>query len=144
MAGRKFVEMLSELYKGYGKTNTFMKTAGVMKVLSADAGKVRVEFDVTEELTNSIGTLHGGCTATLVDVATNTALRTLGKKQGVSVDLHVSFLGAAKLGETVVMDIEVIKAGRSMAFSRADLYVKGTDRKIATGNHTKALVNNQI
>lgn len=39
-----------------------------MRVLSANEGKVKVEFDVTEELTNSIGTLHGGCTATLVDV----------------------------------------------------------------------------
>ena len=38
------------------------------RVISASEGKVRVELEVTEELTNPFGTLHGGCTATLIDI----------------------------------------------------------------------------
>ncbi|CAJ0576591.1 unnamed protein product, partial [Mesorhabditis spiculigera] len=134
MAGKKCVEMLSNLYKGYGQTKSFMKTAGAMRVISADQGKVKIEFDVSDEMTNAFGTLH----------ATNTALRTLGRDDGVSVDLHVSFLGSANVGETIVMDVEVLKAGQSMAFSRADLYVKETGKKVATGNHTKSLSKNKL
>lgn len=37
-------------------------------------GRVRVEFDVTEAHANSLGTLHGGAAATLVDIVTTTAL----------------------------------------------------------------------
>lgn len=39
-----------------------------MRVLSAEEGRVKVEFEVTRDLTNPFGTLHGGYTATLVDI----------------------------------------------------------------------------
>lgn len=61
------------------------------RVLSVSEGHVKVEMDVTEELLNPPGTLHGGCTATLVDIVTTTALMATERAHpGVSVDLIVS------------------------------------------------------
>ena len=49
------------------------------------------ELPITEELLNSVGTLHGGVTATLADAVSTWALMTTGKMvPGVSVDLTVS------------------------------------------------------
>ncbi|KAI6242675.1 4HBT domain-containing protein [Aphelenchoides fujianensis] len=88
-------------------------------------------------MTNSWDTLHGGCTASLVDMLTTTAIlmhdQNKQEHPGVSVDLKVSYTSAAKLGETVVLDAIVEKFGRSLAFTRADLR-----RLIAIAQHIKA------
>ncbi|GMT02401.1 hypothetical protein PENTCL1PPCAC_24575, partial [Pristionchus entomophagus] len=108
------------------------------RVLKADEGKVSVEFEVDERMTNHFGTLHGGCSATMVDVITTGALAASPRGvPGVSVDLHMTYLAAAKLGDTVQLDAEVIRAGRSMAFTRASLYRKPDMALLATGLHTK-------
>ncbi|CAJ0576522.1 unnamed protein product, partial [Mesorhabditis spiculigera] len=143
MASKKYTDLLTKLYKSYQGAESFQRVAGACRVTSVSEGKVRLEFDVEKNMTNPFGTLHGGYTATLIDIATTTALlATERAAPGVSVDLHVSYLGAAKLGETVVLDAEIIKAGRTTAFTKASLFIKDTDKQIATGLHTKALPRN--
>lgn len=54
---------------------------------------MKVEFKVTEDLTNGWKTLHGGCAATLVDMVTTSALFAHDHEQqhpGVSVDMALS------------------------------------------------------
>lgn len=59
--------------------------------LTAGSGRVTAEFTVDDEHTNSGGTLHGGCTSTLIDAISTYALMTQGKGvAGVSIDLNVS------------------------------------------------------
>ena len=47
-------------------------------------------------------------------------------------------LAPAKMGETVILDAEVIKTGRSIAFTEATLSRKSDQVIVATGQHTKA------
>lgn len=62
-------------------------------MISASEGRVKIEFQVAEEHLNPMGTLHGGCTATLVDIVTSTALLATEKANpGVSVDLCISLV----------------------------------------------------
>lgn len=62
-----------------------------VKLLSANPGKVVCEMKVEEEHTNRGGTLHGGLTATLVDVVSTTALLyTERAVPGVSVDMNIT------------------------------------------------------
>lgn len=56
----------------------------------------------------------------------------------VSNFIFCSCLAAAKLGETIILDAEVIRSGRSIAFTKADLYRKADNTPIATALHTKA------
>ncbi|KAE9547761.1 hypothetical protein FO519_009027 [Halicephalobus sp. NKZ332] len=126
----KYLSIVKELLKSYKDVKNFQRVAGGCRVLEVTEGKVKVEFDVTEELTNPFGTLHGGCTSTLVDILTTQALIATPKMQpGVTVDLNVSCLAAAKLGETVILDAEVIRSGRSIAFTKASLYLMTTVRQ---------------
>jgi len=62
-----------------------------VKLLSAGDGRAKCEFTVQPEHTNMGGTLHGGYTATIVDVVSTMALlSTEPFKPGVSVELSVS------------------------------------------------------
>lgn len=60
-------------------------------VLSASPGKVVCEMRVEEEHTNRGGTLHGGLTATLVDVISTMAIMHSERgAPGVSVDMNIT------------------------------------------------------
>jgi len=65
---------------------------------------------VEEEHTNKGGTLHGGLSATLVDTISTLAL-TLPDGQnfsyGVSVNMDLSYMKAAKLGEEVLIEAKI-------------------------------------
>ncbi|PIO56421.1 hypothetical protein TELCIR_22180 [Teladorsagia circumcincta] len=52
--------------------------------------------------------------------------------------VECSYLAAAREGDSLIMDAEVIKAGKTLAFTRADLILKESNRIVATGLHTKA------
>lgn len=60
-------------------------------ILSATPGKVVCEMRVEEEHTNRGGTLHGGLTATLVDVISTVAIMYSERAlPGVSVDMNIT------------------------------------------------------
>lgn len=56
---------------------------------------------------------------------------------GVSVDIHVSYLKAAKEGDIVVIEADTIKKGRNLAFLECVLKHKRDGSVIAKGSHTK-------
>ena len=135
----KYFNVVKAMYSNAKVTKNFQNVARGVNLLDVSEGKVKLEFEVTEELTNPFGTLHGGCTSTMIDIATTTALlATPTGKPGVTVNLNVACLASAKLGETVIVDAEVVKAGRSIAFTEATLYRKSDNQIVATGQHTKA------
>lgn len=68
-------------------------------MILANNGKCSAEMKIENDHANSFGTLHGGLTATLVDVISSYALLTHPKfvqklntcpYGGVSVDIHIS------------------------------------------------------
>lgn len=63
-----------------------------IKVVSAGGGQIVAELEVTPALTNPMGTLHGGCSATLVDSISSWALGTKigADKMHVSLDIHTT------------------------------------------------------
>ncbi|XP_078610381.1 acyl-coenzyme A thioesterase 13-like isoform X2 [Branchiostoma floridae x Branchiostoma japonicum] len=111
-----------------------------VQVVSAVPGKGVFEMKVADEHLNMPGTLHGGLTATLVDVLTTFALLSVEGKPGVSTDLHVSYMKAAKPGETITITAEVLKRGRTLAYTRAEIKNEQGDM-VAQGLHTKHVGN---
>ncbi|NXS85405.1 ACO13 thioesterase, partial [Erpornis zantholeuca] len=113
-----------------------------MKLQSATPGKVVCEMKVEEEHTNRGGTLHGGLTATLVDVVSTAALMyTERATPGVSVDMNITYTSAAKIGEEILITAQILKQGKTLAFATVDLTNKATGKLIAQGRHTKFLGN---
>ncbi|XP_049607140.1 acyl-coenzyme A thioesterase 13 [Syngnathus scovelli] len=118
----------------------FDRVLNKVEVVSASVGKVVCEMQVAEEHTNGFGTLHGGLTATLVDVISTMAIMYSDRgAPGVSVDMNITYMNAAKLGEDVLITAQVLKEGRTLAFSTVDLTSKATGKLIAQGRHTKHL-----
>lgn len=113
-----------------------------MKVTKVDteSGVAECEFVVDSRHQNSYGTLHGGAISSLVDIVGTMAL--LAKdhtRGGVSVDLNVTYLKAAKVGETVKVRGRVLRLGKSLGFTQVDIFASDAVTILATGRHTKAM-----
>uniref|UniRef100_A0A8C3BGE0 Acyl-coenzyme A thioesterase 13 n=1 Tax=Cairina moschata TaxID=8855 RepID=A0A8C3BGE0_CAIMO len=135
-------EGLREAMRYMVESQGFDRVLRKIKLLSATPGKVVCELKVEEEHTNRGGTLHGGLTATLVDVVSTAALlHTERPAPGVSVDMNITYTSAAKIGEEVLITAQILKQGRNIAFATVDLTNKATGKLIAQGRHTKYIGN---
>src|SRR5207249_12100006 len=91
------------------QANLFWRHLGVA-VEDARPGWVRLRLPVRNELCNAAGApLHGGVLASLVDMAVGGALATMGAAAAggvdqATLDVNVSFMGAARAGDDVVAE----------------------------------------
>ncbi|XP_040928688.1 acyl-coenzyme A thioesterase 13 isoform X2 [Betta splendens] len=83
---------LKQIMRAMVDNKGFDRVLQKVDVLSAAPGKVVCEMRVEEEHTNRGGTLHGGLTATLVDVISTMAIMNTERgAPGVSVDMNITF-----------------------------------------------------
>jgi acyl-coenzyme A thioesterase 13 len=79
--------------------------------------------------------------AALADWSGGLAIATHGlEKTGASIDIHVTYIGTANVGETIEIEAVANKVGRSVAFTTLRIYklVEGQQGPmIATASHTK-------
>ncbi|XP_040288831.1 acyl-coenzyme A thioesterase 13-like [Bufo bufo] len=128
---------LRTLLKTYLDTPGFDRVMSKLQLVSASPGKIVCELKVDEEHTNNLGTMHGGFTASLVDtVSTAALLNTERGAAGVSVDMNITYMNAAKIGESVLITAQILKQGRTLTFATVDLVNKETGKLIAQGRHT--------
>ena len=113
------------------------------KIIKAENGVCIAEMKVEEEHSNPMGGLHGGLIATLVDSITSYAIITHKSVQGVpsvSVDIHLSYLKAAKIGDEILINASTVRTGRTLGFLECTITNKATGDIIAKGSHTKFLL----
>ncbi|KAM9100136.1 acyl-coenzyme A thioesterase 13 isoform X1 [Sarcophilus harrisii] len=138
--GPQALQNLREMMKFLVETRGFDRVMEKVNILSTSPGKVVCEMKVEEQHTNRMGTLHGGLTATLVDVVSTVALmNTESGKPGVSVDMNITYLSPAKIGEEILIAAHILKQGKTLAFASVDLTNKTTGKLVAQGRHTKHL-----
>ncbi|KAI7798526.1 acyl-coenzyme A thioesterase 13 [Triplophysa rosa] len=131
---------LKQIMRAMVDSPGFDRVLNKVEILSATPGRVVCEIRVAEEHTNRVGTLHGGLTATLIDVISTTAIMYSERgAPGVSVDMNITYMNAAKVGEDVLITAQVLKQGRTLAFATVDLTNKANGKLIAQGRHTKHL-----
>ncbi|XP_068217936.1 acyl-coenzyme A thioesterase 13-like isoform X1 [Palaemon carinicauda] len=131
-------KFLQQVMKIMSESRGFDRNLSKVRVISGGGGKCVAEMTVEEEHQNRGGTLHGGLTATLVDVVSTAALMTTEKAvPGVSVDLNVSYISAAQEGDSIVINADTLKVGRTLAFLTVDITNKDSGKLIAKGSHTK-------
>jgi len=80
-------------------------------------GSARLSLPIEPQMTNSLGTEHGGAIMSLLDVAVCTAARTLHPESVgvITIDMSISFIGGGS-GARLMADARVLKDGRSMSF----------------------------
>lgn len=105
-----------------------------VRVLATAPGRVLFTLTVSPTMCNSLGTLHGGCAATLLDVLTSMAAATVSVEQkvqdhtsdrrtpdvggliSVTRALNLTYLRGTRAGEKLVCDVAVMARGkRSLA-----------------------------
>ncbi|XP_050458562.1 acyl-coenzyme A thioesterase 13-like [Cataglyphis hispanica] len=131
----KFLHTLLERVNSKG----FDQCMKNVQLLSIADGKCKAQFTVAEEHLNPSGTIHGGFTSTIIDVVSSYALTTYKPDQspGSSVDLHVTFLKTARLGEVLTVNAETIRAGKTLAFLAVEITKNDGKDVVARGQHTK-------
>uniref|UniRef100_A0A673U1Y0 Acyl-coenzyme A thioesterase 13 n=2 Tax=Suricata suricatta TaxID=37032 RepID=A0A673U1Y0_SURSU len=129
-----------ELMKAVKNSRRFDRVLEKVTLVSAGPGKVICEMKVGNEHSNNYGTLHGGMTATLVDnISTLALVSTERGLPGVSVDMNITYMSPAKIGEDLVITAHVLKQGKTLAFTSVDVTNKATGKLVAQGRHTKHL-----
>ena len=93
---------------------------------------------VAPALCNKLGTLHGGCAATLVDVLTSTILLALAQPGSVSRSLGLKYVRAAPMGSEVLIVSELVHVGRKLALVRCEIRRADTGDVCVIGEHDKA------
>ncbi|CAG7559120.1 unnamed protein product [Fusarium equiseti] len=106
-------------------------------------GVVTTRMTLNENHLNSSGNLHGAVSATIIDFVTGLAIASwdLRETTGASVDMHISYLSTARIGDTVEIVSTADKVGGSVAFSsiRISKVEKDGGLKLVTlGQHTKS------
>jgi len=101
---------------------------------------VTVEMSTTEDMANHSGFVHGGMISTLADSAMGRAVWTLEPEvsRAMSLDLKLSFISAARVGERMRAVGRVIHAGRRTAVAECRVEGKG-GRLVATASATFAM-----
>ncbi|KAI6050521.1 acyl-coenzyme A thioesterase 13 [Marmota monax] len=131
-----------EVMKALFRSPGFDRVLEKVTLVSAAPEKVICEMKVEEQHANKMGTLHGGLTATLIDSISTVALLCSERGlPGVSVDMNITYMSPAKIGEEIVITAQILKQGRTLAFASVDLTNKATGKLIAQGRHTKHLGN---
>jgi uncharacterized protein (TIGR00369 family) len=111
-----------------------------LRVVATGEGEAVVEMPTTEDMANLSGFVHGGMISTLADSAMGRSLRTVtpGVVRAMSFDLKLSFISAAKIGETLRATGRVVHAGRRTMVT--ECRVEGGDgRLVATASATFAV-----
>ncbi|XP_050206361.1 uncharacterized protein LOC126655977 [Mercurialis annua] len=105
-----------------------------------ERGRLLCSMKVPPRLLNSGNFLHGGATATLVDLVGSAVIFTVGAPfTGVSVEINVSYLDAAYLDEEIEIEAKVLRVGKAVGVVSVELRKKKTGKIIAQGRHTKYL-----
>nr|XP_043632431.1 acyl-coenzyme A thioesterase 13 [Erigeron canadensis] len=112
-----------------------------LKVESIERGRVLCSMIVPRRLLNVANSLHGGATAALVDVVGSSVILTMpnAKTTGVSVEINVSYLDAAFVGDEIEIEAKTLRVGKAIAVVTVELRNKKTGKTIAQGRHTKYL-----
>ncbi|KAE9547759.1 hypothetical protein FO519_009025 [Halicephalobus sp. NKZ332] len=132
-----------------GKQTLILKIKGFYslfndtKVVYAEPGRMKFEFLVTDKVLNGIGILHGGCTATLVDVLLLMVgwkpSDTTRRQGGVTVDMTIAYMNTANPGDILIINCEELRLGKTLSFCRGEVYRKSDGAIVAAAQQTYAI-----
>ncbi|KAB5554857.1 HotDog domain-containing protein [Coniochaeta sp. 2T2.1] len=103
---------------------------------------VTFRFAVQPEHSNGFGNLHGGCNSTLFDFCTSAVLGMVNKPGfffwlGVSRQLNVTYLKPVPVGESVLIESELVHIGKRMAHIKGRMRSERNGVLLCTCEHDK-------
>lgn len=128
---------------GFFAASPFLRGLGVQPVAAAP-GRVTAVLPVTEQLLQHTAQVHAGAMATLADHSMGSAAQTLAPEGhwALTAELKTSQLRPGR-GERLVCEAWVVKAGRRLSFTEAEVWgeaADGTRTLVMKASATMALV----
>ncbi len=120
-----------EALRAFFRMSPFMVDLGIEPVAVAD-GLVRTEMTLQPRLNQHTGQVHAGVMATLADHSMGAAAQTVAPDGhwAITAELKTSQLRPGR-GDRLVCDARVIKAGRNLSFTEAEVFaVDGANRTL--------------
>ncbi|KAI4336434.1 hypothetical protein L6164_014963 [Bauhinia variegata] len=111
----------------------------IMNFLQVDLiepGRIICSMKIPPRLLDSGNYLHSSVIATLVDLVGSAAIRTVGGRVGVSVDINVSYLDAASADDDIEIEAKALLVGKAVRVISVELRKKKTRKIFAQGRHT--------
>ena len=101
------------------------------QVVALAAGSCVIELPFDDAVSQQHGFFHGGALGALADTAGGYAAMTVAPTgvEVLTLDYKIDFLRPA-VGEKVVAEAEVLRAGRSVTVTRVDVYACDGDRRV--------------
>jgi uncharacterized protein (TIGR00369 family) len=84
-------------------------------------GEVKLEVPIKEHQFNTMGTVHGGVYATLMDIVMAMAIRSVVKGPSVTVNISVNYISAISEGSLYVNGT-IVKQGYRLVIADAKIY----------------------
>ncbi|KZP21594.1 Thioesterase/thiol ester dehydrase-isomerase [Athelia psychrophila] len=146
-----FLEIMTSGIDGHGfalSTGRALKLREISFVPKAEEpsrmeGRVVFEIIVDRDMANGMGSMHGGCTAYLIDVCTTLALNaykmstTFESLPSVSQSLNVVYHSPAMIGDTLRIVNKTITVGARTMTAHCEIWNETHKRQVATGQHIK-------
>lgn len=90
-----------------------------LSFISATKGTFEAHLTLSSCHVNSRGTIHGAVSAAIVDWAGGISIATHGyEKTGASIDIHISYLNTAMVGDVLQIKGVAEKLGGNISFTR--------------------------
>jgi uncharacterized protein (TIGR00369 family) len=119
------------LYEG-----TYLEFLG-FRLTSWKQGLARLEMEVRREHQNTVGYLHGGVIASLLDIA-GAVSGSFGISEeyvSVTINLNCSFMSPHR-SSTVIAEAEIVRSTNTLFFTQAKLFDPENNRLCATATGT--------
>lgn len=134
------LRFVQRICRGFQRTSGHDSvTIPQLRIHHATPGVVRGTLRIASHNLNRLGTLHGGCIATLTDTLGSLAIASHGLySTGVSTDINTTYVKTAgREGDTVNVEGRVISMGKTLAFTRMEVRSEKEGVLLAYGSHTK-------
>lgn len=103
-------------------------------VLKAEQGQLSFQYTVRKEMTNPMGTLHGGVTSSIVDDIIGATIFSFNEDCFyTTVNLVVDYFASAREGDIIIADTQIIKKGKQMINAQCEIWNAEKTRLVAKG-----------
>lgn len=103
-------------------------------ILKAEQGQLSFRYMVRKEMTNPMGTLHGGVTSSIVDDVIGATMFSLNEACFyTTLNLVVDYFAPAREGDIILADTTIIKKGRQIINAQCEIWNEKRTRLIARG-----------
>ncbi|CAJ0578929.1 unnamed protein product, partial [Mesorhabditis spiculigera] len=143
-AENDFMQYARDEFASFAGAENFNRVAEKIVPIEAEKGRLLCELTVEDDHLNSKGTVHGGMAASIVDIVTARAVGLTTRDKGMaSIEISVSYLAPILRGDVITIEANVLKNGRTIAFTECELRKKSDGRLCVKGRHTIAFLPGQ-